>query len=49
MIDLEFDEQQQQLQRTARSFFAAQCPIASVRSLEESDAGYAPDLWKQMA
>ena len=49
MIDLEFDEQQQVLQQTARDFFAKQCPIARVRSLEESDAGYAPDLWKQMA
>ncbi len=49
MIDLEFAEQQLLLQQTARQFFAVQCPIARVRSLEESDAGYAPDLWKSMA
>jgi alkylation response protein AidB-like acyl-CoA dehydrogenase len=49
MIDLEFDEQQQLLQQTAREFFARQCPLARVRSLEESDAGYAPDLWEAMA
>ena len=49
MIDLEFDEQQQLLQQTARKFFAEQCPITRVRSLEESDPGFAPDLWKSMA
>lgn len=49
MIDLEFDEQQQQLQQTAQQFFSAQCPLATVRLLEEGELGYAPDLWKNMA
>ena len=49
MIDLEFSEQQQLLQHTARNFFAAQCPIAKVRSLETSDLGYSDELWKSMA
>jgi alkylation response protein AidB-like acyl-CoA dehydrogenase len=49
MIDLEFDEQQQQLQQTAQKFFAEQCPLSRVRSLEESEPGYAPDLWRHMA
>ena len=49
MIDLEFSEQQQLLQHTARNFFAAQCPIARVRSLETSDLGYSDELWKSMA
>jgi len=49
MIDLEFEEQQALLQRSARNFFAAECPLSRVRELEESDLGYAPDLWQKMA
>jgi len=49
MIDLEFEEQQVLLQRSARSFFASECPLSRVRELEASDAGYSQELWKKMA
>lgn len=49
MIDLEFDEQEVLLQQSARNFFASECPRSRVRELEQSNLGYAPDLWKKMA
>ena len=49
MIDLEFSEEQELLQTTAREFFAEHCPIAKVRELEDSAAGWSRDLWKRMA
>ena len=48
-MDMEFSEQQQQLQRTARSFLENECPLSLVRELETSEEGFSPDLWRRMA
>ncbi|MCE2392481.1 MAG: acyl-CoA/acyl-ACP dehydrogenase [Proteobacteria bacterium] len=48
-MDLEFGEQQQVLQNTAREFFAAQCPRSRVRELEEDELGYDRGTWRRMA
>lgn len=49
MIDLEFGEQQVLLQRSARNFFASECPLSRVREIEASELGFAKELWQKMA
>ena len=49
MIDFEFDEQHERIAQTARDFFAEHMPRSRVREVEESELGYAPDLWRAMA
>jgi alkylation response protein AidB-like acyl-CoA dehydrogenase len=49
VIDLEFSEQQELVQGTAREFFQTHCPRSRVRELEASELGYAPELWRRMA
>jgi alkylation response protein AidB-like acyl-CoA dehydrogenase len=44
-----FSEEQDFLRSTAREFIDTECPMTRVRELMESEAGYAPALWKQMA
>ena len=33
----------------SRQLFEARCPLTTVRELEQSDLGYSPDLWQEMA
>jgi len=42
-------ETQQVLKNSAREFFSAECPIAEVRRLMETDAAYDPPMWQKMA
>jgi alkylation response protein AidB-like acyl-CoA dehydrogenase len=49
MIDLSLESHHLELQRSARGLFAARCPRATVRQLEEGPVGYQPDLWQEMA
>src|ERR1039457_6085846 len=42
-------ETQQVLKNSAREFFSAVCPIAEVRRLMETAAGYDAALWQKMA
>jgi len=42
-------ETQQVLKNSAREFFPAECPIAEVRRLMETDTAYDPALWKKIA
>ncbi len=42
-------ESQQILKNNARKFFAAECPMAEVRRLIETDSGYDPALWSKMS
>jgi alkylation response protein AidB-like acyl-CoA dehydrogenase len=44
-VELELSEDQAFFQQTTRKFLAAECPIATVRSLESSPDGYAADYW----
>jgi alkylation response protein AidB-like acyl-CoA dehydrogenase len=48
-MDLGLSERHQILKRTARELLEAECPAALVREIEDSERGYSPDLWKQMA
>src|SRR5579884_3275249 len=48
-MDLAFDDAQEELRRLARQLFAQRCPTTTVRSLEETDAGFSADLWEEMA
>jgi alkylation response protein AidB-like acyl-CoA dehydrogenase len=42
-------ETQQVLKNSAREFFSAECPIAEVRRLMETDTAYDAALWRKMA
>ena len=42
-------ETQQMLQRSAREFFPAECPMAEVRRLMELDGAYDAALWRKIA
>jgi len=42
-------DSQQLLQDSARKFFAAECPMAQVRRLMETDTAYDAALWSKMA
>jgi alkylation response protein AidB-like acyl-CoA dehydrogenase len=44
-----FTEEQDLLRAEVRKFLDARCPLDEVRKLMESDAGYAPGLWKELA
>jgi alkylation response protein AidB-like acyl-CoA dehydrogenase len=48
-VELELSEDQAFFQQTTRKFLAAECPIATVRGLESTAAGYAPDYWRRGA
>ena len=47
-MDLGLNEQQILLARTAREFLESECPISLIRELEDSKAGYSPDLWNDL-
>ena len=46
---LTFTEEQEQLRTTLRRFLADKAPSAEVRRAMDSDEGYDPRLWRQMA
>ena len=48
-MDMGLSEQQELLRRSAREFLDAESPITQARVLEDSESGYSPELWKQMA
>ena len=48
-MDMEFTEEQQALQNTARSFITTECPLSVARDMESSDEGFPQELWRKMA
>jgi alkylation response protein AidB-like acyl-CoA dehydrogenase len=48
-VELELSEDQAFFQQTTRKFLAAECPIATVRSLEPTPAGFSLDYWRRGA
>ncbi len=48
-MDLALSEEQEMLRTMARDFLAAKLPKATVKEMEESEAGYSAQLWKEMA
>ncbi|MCH7837434.1 MAG: acyl-CoA/acyl-ACP dehydrogenase [Chloroflexi bacterium] len=48
-MDMELTETQRHLKDTARRLMEKECPPGFVREMEQSELGYSPELWKQMA
>jgi alkylation response protein AidB-like acyl-CoA dehydrogenase len=48
-MDLSLTEEQELLQNSARDFLRQECPITHVRTMEEDETGYSPELWKKIA
>ncbi|MFZ6003425.1 MAG: acyl-CoA dehydrogenase family protein [Actinomycetota bacterium] len=48
-MELELSEDQEFFRQTTRKFLAAECPIATVRSLEADPAGFGADYWRRGA
>lgn len=48
-MDLNFTSEQDMLRDSAAKFLANECPYAKVKELEESEEGYSPELWQQVA
>jgi alkylation response protein AidB-like acyl-CoA dehydrogenase len=48
-MDLDFTEEQEMLRKAARDFLLKECPKTQVRSLEEDERGYDPEMQKKIA
>jgi len=48
-MNLAFSDEQEELRRSVRRFLADKSPESEVRRLMETEAGYDPDVWAQMA
>lgn len=48
-MELELSDDQEFFRQTTRKFLAAECPIATVRSLEDDPAGFTPEYWTRGA
>ncbi len=48
-MDFGFSEEQDLLRDQARKFLAATCGMSVVRHLAASEAGYSPEMWRQIA
>jgi alkylation response protein AidB-like acyl-CoA dehydrogenase len=49
VVDFAFSEEQEELRAAVRRFLAAKSPSGEVRRLMETDEGYDPAVWAQMA
>jgi alkylation response protein AidB-like acyl-CoA dehydrogenase len=49
IMDLVLSEEQEMLKTMARDFLADKFPKTVVKEIEESEEGYSPELWKEMA
>jgi len=47
--ELSFNDEQAMIMKAAREFCRGKSPIATVRELVETDTGYEPKLWSEMA
>jgi len=48
-MNLSLSEEQEMLRKMARDFLVDKLPKATVKEIEESEKGYSPELWKEMA
>jgi alkylation response protein AidB-like acyl-CoA dehydrogenase len=48
-MNLSFTEEQEILRKFARDFLTSKFPKKVVKELEESEPGYSPEIWKEMA
>jgi len=49
IMDLALSEEQEMLKTMARDFLTNKLPKTVVKEMEESELGYSPELWKEMA
>ena len=47
-MQFDFSDDQKELQAAVRIFFDKSCPMSTVRSVIDSDAGHDADLWRQV-
>ena len=47
-MDFTFNEDQEELRRTVRSFMERQSPASYVRSMIDDERGFTNDVWDQM-
>jgi alkylation response protein AidB-like acyl-CoA dehydrogenase len=48
-MDFGLTDEQEMLKRSAHDFLQKECPKKVARELDESEAGYSPELWSKMA
>ncbi len=48
-MNFAFSEEQEMLRESVRKFLEDKCPSEKVRALMETDEGYDPDLWREIA
>jgi len=48
-MKLTLSEEQEMLKKMARDFLTDKCPKSVVKEIEESEKGYSPELWQEMA
>jgi len=48
-MDLSLTETQEMLRTTARDFVERECPTSTALSLDKSETGFSPDIWRKMA
>ncbi len=48
-MDLALTEEQEMLRTAGRDFLAEKLPKTMVKEIEESEKGYSPEMWKEMA
>jgi len=48
-VKLALTEEQEMVKKAARDFLTDKCPKTSVKQIQESGAGYSPELWQEMA
>src|SRR5262245_5757859 len=48
-MDLELDEGQELLRRSAREFLERRFPLTRLREIERSELRFDPELWREMA
>src|SRR3990172_8734116 len=48
-MNFTFAEEQEMLKKMARDFLTDKCPKTAVKQMQESEKGYSPELWQEMA
>ena len=48
-MNFTFAEEQEMLRKMARDFLVDKCPKTTVKQMQDSEKGYSPELWQEMA
>ena len=49
MLDLALTDEQELLRNTVRDFVERECPLATVRRIDEQEGGFSRELWQKLA